>query len=346
MRFAQRTAIVVATALSGLAVTAAAGAAPGHSARGMAAAATGCLKVKARIPVGNAPDGVAVDPATNTIYVTNQDGSSVSVLNGKTGTVTATVGVGSSPEGIAVDPATHTVYVANEGSDSVSVINGATNTVTATIHVGSNAAAVAVNPVTDRIYAGAPGTVTGAPGTTFVINGQTNKVVATVNGHVAGPFALGVNSRTNTVYLANGDLKVLVINGRTNAVTAKIRVEGEPLGIAVNRRTNTIYATNVDGDLSVINGQTNTVTAQIPVITGMPGFGTVAVAVNQRSNNIYATSSAQVFAVNGPTNTVSGSIALSVNGIAVNPSTGTIYAAADNAGPVANVVFALTSTCP
>ena len=50
--------------------------------------------------------------------------------------------------------------------------------------------------------------------------------------------------------------------------------------------------------------------------------------------------------VNGKTGTVSGSIQLTVNGIAVNPSTGTIYAAADNAGPIANVVFVLTSTCP
>jgi len=40
--------------------------------------------------------------------------------------------------------------------------------------------------------------------------------------------------------------------------------------------------------------------------------------------------------VNGKTGTVSGSIQLTVNGIAVNPST----------GPETNVVSALTSTCP
>jgi YVTN family beta-propeller protein len=347
MRVAQRSAIVLAAAISGLAPTAAVAAAPAPSVRGMAAATSNCIKVKATIPVGSGPDGIAVDPVTHTIYVTNQSGNSVSVINGGTDAVTATVGVGSSPAGIAVDPATNTVYVANEGSDSVSVINGGTDTVTATIGVGSNATAVAVNPVTDRIYAGAPGTTTGAPGTTYVINGRTNKVAATFQGHVAGPFALSVNSRTDTAYLANGDLKVLVINGRTNTVTAKIRALGEPGETAVNQQTNTIYAGNSsDGDLSVINGQTNTVTAQIPVAVNDPGFGLIGIAVNQRSNDIYVNNGGQVFAVNGRTNTVSGSIQISVNGIAVNPSTGIIYTAADDAGPESDVVSALTSTCP
>src|SRR5215472_745400 len=113
MRVAQRSAIILAAVISGLVPMAASAAVPASLARGMTAAATNCLKVKNTIPVGNAPDGIAVDPATNTVYETNQDGNSVSVINGQTDTVTATIGVGSSPEGIAVDPATNTIYVAN-----------------------------------------------------------------------------------------------------------------------------------------------------------------------------------------------------------------------------------------
>ena len=63
-----------------------------------------------------------VDPATNTVYVANDGGNSVSVIDGATNTVTATIGVGSGPAGVGVDPATHAVYVANVNDNTVSVI--------------------------------------------------------------------------------------------------------------------------------------------------------------------------------------------------------------------------------
>jgi len=75
---------------------------------------------------------VAVDPSTDTVYVTNQYGNTVSVVDGATSTVTATIGVGLQPTGMGIDPATGSVYIANHGDDSVSVIDEASSTVTAT----------------------------------------------------------------------------------------------------------------------------------------------------------------------------------------------------------------------
>ena len=49
------------------------------------------------VSAGNGPIGVAVNPLTNTVYVANQNGNSVSVINGSTNTVTSTVSVGSNP---------------------------------------------------------------------------------------------------------------------------------------------------------------------------------------------------------------------------------------------------------
>jgi len=86
------------------------------------AAAATTYTVTATIGVGITPEGVGVDPATNTVYVANEGGGSVSVIDGATNTVTATIGVGSEPIGVGVDPATHAVYVANAGGNSVSVI--------------------------------------------------------------------------------------------------------------------------------------------------------------------------------------------------------------------------------
>ena len=64
-------------------------------------------------------------------YITNQNDSTVSVINTITNTVIATVnanGLGH-PAEVAVTPDGTTVYVANKASNKVSVINTSTNTI-------------------------------------------------------------------------------------------------------------------------------------------------------------------------------------------------------------------------
>jgi YVTN family beta-propeller protein len=89
--------------------------------------------VTATVPVGKNLHGVAVDPGTHTVYVTNAGDNTVSVIDASTRTVTATVPVGKVPEGVAVDPSTHTVYVTNQDDGTVSVIDASTRTLTATV---------------------------------------------------------------------------------------------------------------------------------------------------------------------------------------------------------------------
>jgi YVTN family beta-propeller protein len=74
------------------------------------------------VPVGKRPYQVAVDPGSHTVYVTNDDDGTMSVIDASTRTVTATVPVGKHPGGVAVDPGTHTVYVPNYSDNTVSVI--------------------------------------------------------------------------------------------------------------------------------------------------------------------------------------------------------------------------------
>ncbi len=93
--------------------------------------ATGTL-IGSPIAVGDAPVGVAVNEATNRIYVTNIDSDSVSVIDGATGTLVGSpIAVGDYPYGIAVNEVTNRIYVTNYDNDSVSVIDGATGTVSA-----------------------------------------------------------------------------------------------------------------------------------------------------------------------------------------------------------------------
>ena len=90
------------------------------------------------VTVGNEPSAITVDPATHTVYVTNIDDNTVSVIDGRTcngrtsagcGQAAATVPVGSMPIGIFADNSNHTVYVANFNNfndGTVSMIDSAT----------------------------------------------------------------------------------------------------------------------------------------------------------------------------------------------------------------------------
>jgi YVTN family beta-propeller protein len=53
----------------------------------------------------------------------NLGDGTVSVISGRTGTVTGTIPVGTGPRGVAVNPVTNTVYVANFFDNTVSVIS-------------------------------------------------------------------------------------------------------------------------------------------------------------------------------------------------------------------------------
>jgi DNA-binding beta-propeller fold protein YncE len=142
-----------------------------------AASTTGCHKPPHTITVGPAfttPTSVAIDPATDTIYVSNlqngEESGTVSVINGATCNATTatgcghtppTVTVGFGPSGIAFDPANRTVAVTNVEDTSVSVINAAT--CNATVAIGCHSPqpkfpagrapnAVAIDPVALTIY--------------------------------------------------------------------------------------------------------------------------------------------------------------------------------------------------
>ena len=70
------------------------------------------------------------------------------------------------------------------------------------------------------------------------------------------------------IYVTNSNDKTMsVINGRTNKVTATVRVGISPWGVAVNPQTDTVYVANNGGAVSVINGRTNKVTGAIDVGT-------------------------------------------------------------------------------
>ena len=90
----------------------------------------GCGQIPASIAAGFGSVGVAIDPATGTVYVANIQDASVSVIDSATCNGSDIAGysrappklaVGDYPSALAVDPAVGTAYVASGTESTVSV---------------------------------------------------------------------------------------------------------------------------------------------------------------------------------------------------------------------------------
>ena len=204
---------------------------------------SGCVHTLATVAAGNGPQAVAVDQATDTVYVADVFSDTVSVIEGATCNASRTSGCGQKPhsvtvrggpEAIAVDQATDTVYVANGGTNfsgtghTLSVINGATCNGKVTSGCGQKPATVRVGSF---------------------------------------PFGVAVDSARDTVYVTNAnDNTVSVVNSATCNATSRsgcgrkpptVKVGSFPLPVAVNELTSTVYVGNANSNtVSVINAAT------------------------------------------------------------------------------------------
>lgn len=151
-------------------------------------------------------NGIAVNPATNRIYVANPSSDRLTVIDGANNRVLTTISVGKSPSQIGVNPVTNTLYVSNGDESSVSVINGMSHRVVATIPVEMTPLGVAVNPSTNHVY------VANSGGKTIsVIDGAANSVVRTITLDVPPIFTTLIPNRSQIYVTSNrvDDVKVI-----------------------------------------------------------------------------------------------------------------------------------------
>lgn len=291
------------------------------------------------IDVGEAPWGVAVDTATHTVYVTNKDSDTVSVIDGATRTVTATIGVGDNPRGLAIDPATHSVYVANSQSNSVSVIDGASLRVVATVAVGDRPFGVAVDSAEQSVY------VTNYLGNSVsVIDTERAAVEATIQVGT-NPSEVVVDTTTHTAYVINvEDWTMSVIDTTNNTVAEDIYVGGSPHGVAVDPATQTIYV----GVRKISDGEEHTFVLPIDAenrtsttVVSLDG-DPVRTALDSDNHVLYATVADpdRLVVIDPRTRAVTDIFKVGdfPGGIAVDPETRTVYVANFTNGTIAVVI--------
>jgi|GEM_PF-2996166 len=285
------------------------------------------------IPVGSYPQDSAVNPVTNRIYITNNDGAatngadSVSVIDGSTNSVVNTIQIGGSGlGGVGVNPTTNKIYAIGMNLQKVYVIDGNTNSITTNVPISNdNPRIVAINQNTNKLY------VVG--NFISVIDGSTDNITTTINscGQIGN---IVVDDVTNKIYVScnsqaygtfPGMHQVQVIDGSTDTVSATIGFPNNslPVQLAVNPVTNTIYVESSNSTIYEIDGKTNIVTGKINDISQGD------MAINPNTNMIYVANGRgnTISVIDGTNNQIIDTLTVGTYpaGLSVNQDTNRIY---------------------
>jgi YVTN family beta-propeller protein len=141
------------------------------------------LKTVSRIDTGSNPDAVVYEPRGGEVYVFNHTGDSVTVINAKTATVSATIPLGGTPEFAAVDEKAGRVYCNIEDKSEVAVIDANKHEVVAhwSLAPGEGPSGIALDARHHRLFSGCHNKMM------TMLDTESGKVIATV------PIGAGVD---------------------------------------------------------------------------------------------------------------------------------------------------------
>ncbi|HLJ85227.1 MAG TPA: YncE family protein [Candidatus Angelobacter sp.] len=306
---------------------------------------------------------MAIDQASNKIYLSKMLGSFVSAIDGATNTA-STIAIGGAGA-LGGQEQLRRIYAAN-GFNSIAVINEDTNQ-TVEIPVGSNPVAIAANIKTKRVYVAnsdsnnvtvidgnraaallpspAPTPVPSAKSVAYIANESTVSVVdlttidpltsaSTVVANITAgskPVAVALTPDLSRGYVANfGSANVSVFDTATNTVIATVPVDDTPIALAMLPDGSGVYVANLETNtISFIDTATNTVTADFNVSV-QPS----ALALSQDGSRLYVAAfddfAVRVIATN--TNTVLDSVSRVADPIALTLSPDGFFAYVANFG--------------
>jgi YVTN family beta-propeller protein len=276
------------------------------------------------LTVQSAPWSVAVNPATNKIYVANNGENNVSIIDGNTNTVTATVDAGTNPYALAVDASRNLIYVSNLNSASVTIIDGATNqTNTQPVGTPSSPDSLAVNPVLQRVYGAASG-----QNVEFNFQSNFSPSNSSWGTSTTGPIARATNPATGMAYTLFTSRKMDIDDGAAPhgfEIDVCVNTFSAPTAFDVNTQTNTVYVACAGSEVNAIQGASGFFGGIINAIQDTDAVGPVGIAVNSVTNQIFVANAGPANG-NGSVTVIDGATEHYVN----VPVTGTPVAIAVN----------------
>ena len=185
------------------------------------------------VTVGRQPHGVAVDPRTHRVYVGNERGNTVSVVDGRRLRVQATVPVGRTPGGVAAAPLSGLVYVVLVGENRVAILNGRLGRVVRAVGVGTAPTHLALDPGTERAAV-----VNTDSGTLSLVDGPRGTASAPLRVGNA-PYSVAVDGPRGLIFVASARQPTLtIVDSRKGRVRGTVRLDmvGGALAVDSGRR--------------------------------------------------------------------------------------------------------------
>lgn len=245
------------------------------------------------------PNGLAVNPQTNAVFVGSKTTASVYKIDGAANIVVGQWPAGREPFGVAVSRATGKVYAANYVSNTVSIFDGTTGITLATVDLGGRGyrepAMVAIDESANRVYVTLHGS-----GRVAVIDGAANTLLTTLESS-GGAFGVAVYPALQRLYVSNRDAGfVSVFNVATNTRLwlQNIYPGGMPYAIALDATRGRLYILYALADSSPDRVAVYDVTASgssfvADIHVGNGGeFGGTGIAVNPTTGHVFVANSA------------------------------------------------------
>lgn len=184
-----------------------------HAADGIGVIDLERLEFVKKLPSGSDPEEFAVSCSGRTLYISNEDVGTLTVLDVDAEQPTALVRVKQEPEGVALSPDGKFIYVTCETGGEIVVVDTALTKPVAEFTVGGRPRTVAFSSDGKRAY----------------IPSETNAIVSVVDSakhEVVRTISLPVGSRPMGAALSDDGRTLYVSNGRAGTISV-IDTEGE-----------------------------------------------------------------------------------------------------------------------
>jgi DNA-binding beta-propeller fold protein YncE len=282
----------------------------------------------ANVTVSGFPGEIAVNPNTNRIYISDEFSNILTVVDASSHSVIGTValpGTAANGAGIAVDTTSDNVYVPVWGCTNVQDVNnscisgpgtaqqagivaidGATDNITGEYRF--DVGGLAVNPSTGILYGISvnAGLSSNSTGFLLEISEDSGSLIANISLG-AGPLDVGVNAKTNMVYvtackqlsLSCTGAELLVINGTSHSLQSvtPFSLNALNFSLAIDPSTNTVYTMGEEQNLTLVavDGASGKVVYSQAIGSSCAGSGGGVLALDIASGLIYASFDSQSF---------------------------------------------------
>ena len=226
--------------------------------------------VIAPVTVGTA-QGVAVDRTDNKIFLGNDEEHNVVVLDYTTLKKTGSIAVTGPVDDVIYCPKNGMIYADHDDGEDVWVIDPKSEKIVATVKIPTAPEKMAYDRTSDRIYQNIK-----SNSTIQVIDPSTNtveRVIATAPA--TGPHGLAVDGKTQRLFSAGSNGKLVVIDLKTSKVVGTVDIQKGVDQIAFDRTSQRIYCA-CQGAISVVQ-ETDDGAKLVGTVTTPKGAHTIAV---------------------------------------------------------------------